>query len=291
MPLKPSFFIVGVPKAGTTALHDYLSRHPQVAMSEDKEPNYFSWKEIEEQQLYYRKKNVKSEEEYLHLFNTNPNAIIAGEASISYLFYHESANRIKAFQPNAKIIISLREPVARAVSHYQMDYSLGLVREDLETIWKQGRAHKNTGIFFQQYFQLSEYYPQIENYLKVFSKDQLLIFLHNSLKEDPQNCLKRLCSFLHIDLALSRSEITDQNVTVAGKNKIIRQLYSNDRFRKGLSYIFGDRLKNNIKNALFSRAKLPEISDTFKSELKAYYKPGLIKLEGLTGLQLEKWYK
>ena len=46
---KPNFFIVGAPKAGTTALYSYLEMHPQVCMSSDKEPNYFTHKEIEQQ--------------------------------------------------------------------------------------------------------------------------------------------------------------------------------------------------------------------------------------------------
>ena len=58
MQLKPQLFIVGAPKAGTTALHAYFEKHPQLNMSSDKEPNYFSWHEIESQQLYYKKQNL-----------------------------------------------------------------------------------------------------------------------------------------------------------------------------------------------------------------------------------------
>lgn len=289
--IKPSFFIVGVPKAGTTALHDYLSKHEQVAMSTDKEPNFFSWQEIEKQKLYYRKKNVKTEEAYLQLFNVNENTKIAGESSISYLFYSESAKRIKSYQPEAKIIISLREPVARAVSHFQMDYSLGLVKTDLETIWRQGPEHPKTGIYFQQYFLLSDYPEQVEHYLNTFSKEKVLLFLHESLIEDEENCLRKLCGFLEIDFNRAPAEITSQNVTMAGKNKIIRYLYSNDALRKGLSVIAGETIKAGIRNILFTRNTLPGISAAFKAELKAYFKPGLIKLESITGLDLKNWYK
>jgi len=289
--LKPSFFIAGVPKAGTTALHEYLSKHPQVAMSRDKEPNYFSWQEIEQQQLYYRKKNIKTEEEYLNLFNTNTNALIAGEASISYLFYPESAKRINAFQPDAKIIISLREPVSRTVSHYQMDYSLGLVTTDLETIWRQGKNHPKTGLYYQQYFQLSEYFHQVENYLQVFSKEKMLIFLHEELIEDQSRCLKKLCDFLKIDFNLAPLEISSRNVTLAGKNKVVRYLYSNDFVRKGLSLLTNESVKSTVKKLLFTKSKFPEIRAAFKSELKSHYQSDLINLERITGLNLNKWYQ
>ena len=87
--LKVDFFIVGAPKAGTTALHAHLAKHPQVCMSSDKEPNYFSFEEIEEQQLYYHKENVKSESDYNSLFECEESAKLRGEASVSYLYHKE----------------------------------------------------------------------------------------------------------------------------------------------------------------------------------------------------------
>jgi hypothetical protein len=286
---KVDFFIVGAPKAGTTALHAHLDKHPQVCMSSDKEPNYFSWEEIEKQQLYYDKVNVKTESEYLALFNGNETAKIRGEASVSYLFYEEVPKRIKAYNPNAKIIISLRQPVQRAFSHYQMDYSLGLVTESFEKIFTNGKGHPKTGNFFQQYFLLSEYAPQVKRYLDVFGSENTCILLHEKLIQQPEQTLEGVFSFLSIDATTSGELIEQQNVTGAGKNIFIRSLYKNQSLRKVLTTIFNEEIRNKIKSKLFSKDHLPTLSKTFERTLNEYYRPGIEQLISLTGLPIAHW--
>jgi len=66
--MKVDFFIVGAPKAGTTSLYHYLNEHPQVEMSSQKEPDYFSDKAIHQQGMYYDKKRVNTPDKYESLF-------------------------------------------------------------------------------------------------------------------------------------------------------------------------------------------------------------------------------
>lgn len=289
MSLSPSFFIVGAPKAGTTALHSFLDNHPQVVMSIDKEPNYFSWQEIEAQQLYYKKQNITSLKDYLALFNDKPGALIAGEASVSYLFYEKCAGRIKDFCPEAKIIISLRDPVARALSHYQMDYSLGLVKYSLEEIWKNKSGHPQTGLYFQQYFQVSDYLEQVKKYIQVFPRHQIHFMLHENLIADRPATISNLCQFLGIDGNIQQLDIEQRNVTLAGKNKIISALYASERIRKIMSGLFSEHQKAKVRSLLFSKSKLPLLSVSMRSELLQYYSDSYTPLSEITGLSLEKW--
>jgi hypothetical protein len=285
----PDFFIVGAPKAGTTALHAYLDHHPQVSMSSDKEPNFFSWEEIESQNLYYTKKNVKTKEEYLSLFTTNTETKVYGEGSISYLFYPKVADRIKAYNPQAKILISLRHPVKRAFSHYQMDYSLGLVNIPFKTIWKQGRNHPDSGIFFQQYFELSMYHPQVERYLAIFDRSSIFLMLHDEMVQNSEEVIERLCRFLEIKFIPEMSEIKQQNVTTAGKNSIIRGIYKNEFLRKALAAVTGEKVKQLAKQLFFSKSALPSLEKDLETELNNYYKQDLEKLKNLTGLSINHW--
>ncbi|MFM9056644.1 MAG: sulfotransferase domain-containing protein, partial [Bacteroidota bacterium] len=119
-PEKTGFFIVGAAKAGTSALHHVLSLHPGVSMSSVKEPNFFSWDLIEQQQLYYETPQIRTEDSYEALFQGHPGRL-RGEASVSYLYYPAVAKRLYDYNPSAKIIIVLREPISRAQSHYGMD--------------------------------------------------------------------------------------------------------------------------------------------------------------------------
>ena len=289
MQLKPQLFIVGAPKAGTTALHAYFEKHPQLNMSSDKEPNYFSWHEIESQQLYYKKNNVKTEIEYLSLFRPSDSTKICGEASVSYLYYPQVARRIHVYQPDARIIISLRNPVLRAFSHYLMDYSLGLIKLDFETIFRNGKDHSLTKNYYQQYFTVSDYAPQIERYLEVFNKKQIHFLLHENLVKNPIETLKQICQFLEIDYLSESETIEQQNVTFTGKNAVISILYQNEMFRKLTAGLLNDSLKNKIKGFLFSKKPLPLLPNHLNEELKIHYLASMEQTEKMTGLNLSGW--
>ena len=122
----PTFFIVGAPKAGTTSLYHYLEEHPEVYMSPIKETNFFSSKQMQEQELYYDATPIQSKNQYLELFKDVSQEKQVGEASVSYLYYTGVAKKILEFNPKAKIVIMLRNPVDRAFSHFLMDKRLGL---------------------------------------------------------------------------------------------------------------------------------------------------------------------
>lgn len=107
---RPNFFIVGAPKCGTTSLYEYLRSHPQVFMPEKKEPEHFSddldWRNV---MLRHR---VADRDDYLSLFDPAPaHAAAVGEASTWYLFSEAAAGAIHDFNPEARIIIMLRDPV------------------------------------------------------------------------------------------------------------------------------------------------------------------------------------
>ena len=173
--MKVDFFIVGAPKAGTTSLYHYLNEHPQIEMSLQKEPDYFSDKAIQSQGLYYSKNRIDTEEKYNRLFNTQKKDVIFGEGSVSYLFYPNVAQDIKAYNPIAKIIIMLRNPIDRAFSHYLMDYRLGLVSDSFEDIINKKSKHKNAHLFYQQYLKVGEYAAQLKRYFDVFDKENILL--------------------------------------------------------------------------------------------------------------------
>ena len=267
----PNFFIVGAPKAGTTALHSYLNDHPQVCMSMDKEPNFFSHREIAAQNLYYDKKNVESIEEYVQLFKCKTSEKAIGEASVSYLYYPEVAQRIYTFNPHAKIIISLREPVSRAFSHYQMDYSQDLVPYTFEEIVKKGPNDKNSGIYFQQYIQLGEYYIQVKRYLETFGKNQVLIFRHEDLVLQTEQTVEKIYDFLGIDNLQEFVKIKNQNVTLTGKNIFIKKLYSQKKLRSIINNFISDAIKQKLFNVFFSKDGLPILTAETKQLLKIYF--------------------
>jgi len=288
---RTDFFIVGTAKAGTSALHEYLSARPEVCMCSVKEPNFFSHDEIAAQRLYYKKRNVETESEYHNLFHTRPSTRLLGEASVSYLYYPDVARRIYDYNPEAKILICLRDPVRRAYSHYCMDYALGLVKEPISTIWKNGAGHPVTGNHYQQYFLIGEYTDQIKRYLDVFPKNQILILLHEDLCAYPEKTMSRLATFLGLNTDSVNEELPLENVSGIAKSGLIRWLYRHQIIRKTIRGVMSGRMRERLRTILFSRNGLPEFSDSLQRELTLHYGPMKESLQILTGLDLTCWEK
>ena len=99
----PDFFIVGAPKCGTSALGEYLRKHPDVFMAR-KEMHHFGADLHFGSQIFRRKEGA-----YLAEFDAWNGQLLAGEASVWYLYSTQAAAEIKAFNPKARIIIMLRE--------------------------------------------------------------------------------------------------------------------------------------------------------------------------------------
>lgn len=173
---KPNFFIVGAPKAGTTFLSYYLSQHPDIFMSEVKEPNYFSRIQKQGPSIVY-----DDEDKYLQLFTKSKGESIIGEASTTYLYFKGTEDRIYNFNKEARILISLRNPVERAYSHYLMDrdkygrekYPVNKVLLDEKYIPMYG-FH---GELVNPYIYPSKYFNHVRRYIKKFGRKKVKILL------------------------------------------------------------------------------------------------------------------
>jgi len=288
MTTKTDFFIVGAPKAGTTSLHDVLIQHPEIFLPELKEPNFFTADEIKQQNLYYNEKLVETPEEYQKLFSATQKKL-KGEASVSYLFYPSTAKRIQNYNPEAKIIIILRHPVQRAISHYQMDHRLGLINSSLETVFrnKDKPEFKN---YFQQYFLLGCYFNQVSRYFEAFPENQIKIYFFESLKSDFNLFITDVLNFLgatHSDFTFSESH---SNPAFIFKYAFLQKLYQNPSIRKFFKLLLPSSILKKSGSAL-TKTQFTELSATFKQDLNTFYRTDIDNLEQLLEVSLEHWKK
>lgn len=214
------FFIVGAAKAGTTSLYDVLDRHPEVFLSPIKEPNYFSTDiQVEQFCKAYRNNTfldlehyfsqsplppiqlsfVRNPEQYKQLFEGANEHQIKGECSTSYLYSMEAAKNIAQHSPKAKIIICLRDPISRCLSHYRMAMKYGHVKENfLEAIQSDLKRKKKGWGQSELFIELGQYTDQIKRFQNHFPAEQLHVMFFEDLIQSPTTSLKELFDFLGI---------------------------------------------------------------------------------------------
>lgn len=286
---KPNFFIVGTPKAGTTSLYNYLEEHPDIYMSPVKETNFFSFNEIKEQGLFYNEEFIDTEEKYARQFKNVSKEIAIGEASVSYLFYPQVALKIKEYQPNAKIIIVLRNPVDRGFSHYLMDKRLGFVQMSFEDIVQKNKGNSKHKLYYQQYVELGFYYNQLSNYYKHFDEKMVKVFLYEDIVYNLQNVIKNVYSFLSVDPDFRPNIEKRHNTFENPKSALVAKLYTIKSFRKLIKFFLNQKLQEKTKHVFFSKNKKPGLSPDIRSELIRLYTNDINKTQDLINRDLSKW--
>ena len=196
-PPTVSFLIIGVQKGGTTALFDYLGDYRDVALSREKELHFFD----DEAQNWPR-----PDYDAYHARFDDPVGRPCGEATPIYSYWPGAMERIAAYNPAMKLILVLRDPVARAWSHWRMEYARGAEREPFAWCIRQGRQrlfntepwgfHRETS-----YVERGFYGEQAERILSIFPREQLLVLTSETLQSDPSSALASVRAFLDLPSA------------------------------------------------------------------------------------------
>ena len=283
------FFIVGAPKAGTTSLFYYLNKNKGICMSSIKEPNFFSSQDLKIQKIYYDSLILDNLKEYERIFTPKNKQQIIGEASVSYLFYPNVANRIFDYNPRSKIIIILRDPVERAFSHYSMDLRLGHVKQSLDELFDLGLNNKDN-LFFQQYILLGQYYEQVNRYIEVFGRENICVKFYDELKLDASSFYSDILKFLQQENDHNIDFNQPFNKSKLPSNKFIKWLYSWPIIRK-ISLIFFPLSVIEFINIKFFKENNNIITNDLKSKLHSFFLEDIEKLEKLLSKDLNSWKK
>jgi hypothetical protein len=197
--VRPNFFIVGAPKAGTTSMHDYLGQHPQIFMSQAKAPGYFAT------ELGVRTAWSQSLERYLALFTEAADVPVRGESSPSYLFNPAAAERIHDFEPRARILILLRNPIEAIQALHgearkfglepHRDFARALAASDAG----RPKIENSYGGFWTRYRAFVHYTPQVRRYLDAFPADAVKIVIYDDFAAEPSAVYRGILEFLDVD--------------------------------------------------------------------------------------------
>jgi hypothetical protein len=215
----PDFFVAGAPKAGTTALHAALARHPSLYLSPVKEPKFFLTDGPPPAQggpgdaRTYRE-HVWRRDDYEALFSGAPPGTRRGESTPFYLYSHEAQVRIKALIPQARLIVVLRDPVERAHSNWTHLWSAGLdpIDDFVAACGAEDERIAAGWADFWRYIQLGLYGRQLEHLYSIFPREQVLVFRYRSLITNPAGLLDVVCDFLGVEQGVL-AEVPRENVT------------------------------------------------------------------------------
>lgn len=189
----PNIIGVGAARSGSTTLYHALDRSPDVHMSPVKELSYFSHR--------YDKWSWR---EYL-LFFHGADTPCRGEISPHYLHCEHTPERIKQLCPEARIVIQLRDPVQRTISHYRHHLQHHKI-EDVDLYFRQAIDDAKAGRRGRRFsdpvenLRQSFYYEAVDRYLSTFGPERVRILLLDDLHNRPQQVAEELSSWLGIDL-------------------------------------------------------------------------------------------
>lgn len=313
----PNLFLVGAPKSGTTAIYEFLNAHPEVYMSPIKEPHYFS-KDIKEEnftenykirhklnfQKYLNHKNLKqmhiaylskeSLEDYLQLFKNHKNEKFIGEASTGYLYSKNAAEQIYNFNPNAKIIMCLRNPIERAFSHWKMDYRSGrstsstFIRDmDIDFAIKDD----SWGGESQTLVQIGLYAEQVKRYFQLFDNNNIKYFIYDDLKNNPKETMNELFNFLEIKSDIYIDLSKKHNASIVPRNILIRYIFNFFRSNFHLRDNIPVFLRKAMKKLFFVSNSKDKLLKSDYKYLAHYFANDIKNLENFLNIDLAKWKK
>lgn len=205
--LRPNYFIVGAAKCGTTSLHRYLEQHPDIFVTQVKEPHFFG-SDLDVKP----NRRIRREDEYAAMFADAGGAKARGEASSKYLFSTEAAREIKAYSPDAKIIIMLRNPIDMMWSwHGQQLYA---AEEDILDFDEALAAQEDRrsgrrippgaqGVNELQYTRIATFSPQVKRFFDVFGRDNVKVIIFDDFAEDTIAVVRDVFRFLGVDDAFA----------------------------------------------------------------------------------------
>ncbi|AEJ01045.1 sulfotransferase [Nitrosomonas sp. Is79A3] len=177
--MKVDFIGIGAQKCASTWVHGVLSDHPEIGVYSGKEVDYFS--------NYYN----RGYQWYESQLGDVDAVKTRGEVSTSYFSDSDTPSRVFLYNPNMRIVLSLRDPIERAYSNHLNEIKLcHLTGQNLE--FENGLANN------PMYLEQSHYGKQLARWLAIFPRDQILIIFQEEIRDDPFTQARNLYRFLGV---------------------------------------------------------------------------------------------
>lgn len=296
----PNFFIVGAPKCGTTSLYKYLGTHPNVYLpAADKEPHYFA-------SDFPRFRRARTADDYLRLFrDCRDDQMAVGEASVFYLYSQEALSNLRAFEPRAKLIAMLRNPVDMVYSlHAQLVLTFQETQRDFANAWRLQCDRQNGKQIpatcrapeFLQYGQVGMLGDQVERLLNVFPREHILFILFEDFVASAEKAYAETISFLNLPHD-GRREFPRVNPSKTHRWRWLSKLAFRTPFPLNLVKVAAKKCVGErqygmgawMRRTLMRPEKRSQMSPELRRELADHFQADVRKLERLVRRDLSHW--
>lgn len=196
MPRKLDFAIAGAQKGGTSTLDTFFRRHPQIQMARGKETHVFDDETADWANPDYTR---------LDAYFPADDGRLRGEATPITLYWRPAIRRLRDYNPDIKLILLLRDPVARAFSNWRQEFGAGretlpfarAIREGRERVRREAEVE---GLHrYYSYIDRSRYGGQLAYLSAHFPRAQIHCEISEAFFAAPAPTLRRLANFLEID--------------------------------------------------------------------------------------------
>ncbi len=278
--MKPTFIGLGGQKCASSWLYRIFDDHPQAFVSTPKELNYFS--------SFYDRGNQWYERQFAGAVRHSA----VGEISPSYLPDLDAPVRAKAYNPDFRLLVALRDPVERAYSHHLHNIRLGYF-DDSDLSFESALASN------PMYVEHSQYAKHLSAWLEHFSSRQLLVVLQEEIASDPQGQTRRVYEFLgidpdHVSPAIGQRANESYMPRSRGRETLIR---SAGAFTRGIGLGWLDRAlrRTGVISALHRhnrvdiRSVVPPMTDSCRQVLHERLAADTRQLAALLGRSSLPW--
>ena len=295
---EPFLIVAGGYRCGTTSLYGCLADHPQVNPSTIKEPAFFFSQRLREQPSAYPA--GREADAYLSLFRKR-GAPVRLEATSNYLEDPGCAQRIKAVLPNARVIILLREPVARLVSWYRFLRLQGMLEASVGfDAWAGAQLDDARPVHERPYLEQAvahgRYAEHVGEFLRVLGRDRVHVIWFDAFKRDPLATMRAVCRFAGLAPEFYENyAVTHQNEAVKiGRPRLFRAYRALHRpllaalgFAPMLQFRAREWFYGVLEPRLLPFFTAPAdpvtVPEALRARLRACYRPDLDALRALLG--------
>ena len=296
--MRPNFLILGAAKCGTTSLHYYVDQHPQVYMSEPKEPRFFEMEYSKGVDFYWNT--------YFGDWSGEP---AVGEASPRNLYLPYVPERIRKELPEARLVAILRNPVERALSGWWMAYSLGLEKlsfedairsnmqllesgfsfggEEGESLWRDAIIWGETPrpVRYRSYLDIGYYAVQLRRYLRLFPRSQMKILFFEDLCKDPQSLTASIWDFVGVEADYRLPDTSPRMVATPRAGLPLLRIARATQTRRLIP-----KFLRRLAARLFAElGRKPKIDPALREWLVAHYYEHNRELEQIVERDLSHW--